>query len=278
MGMDRVRKVLAAVLLTSISMTASSKAARERLELRSFQVPLPGAPAVILPADLDHDGLGDLVVVVAFTEWSQIVTEETLEMDQVDGLVEMMTIVPALTDHREILAFRGLPSGGFEAIGAPLALDLDVISVFRGPAGVPVVALTDHGVSELRLYVDEGQPRLTLVPFLERRSVLSFSGSLLSDLELIWDFDGDGLDDLLFPSLRTLDVFLSTSEGLASTPVAETALERASMTPCRVDFSCDAKPLTVSTRLGIRSWRRFNCTSICDQAFLTWFFSRTRPL
>src|SRR2546425_2662674 len=31
-------------------------------------------------------------------------------------------------------------------------------------------------------------------------------------------------------------------------------------------FSCAAYPFTVSTRLGIRSWRRFSCTSISDQA------------
>jgi len=213
---------LGSVLLGgSLLLAASPSAAGKPLSLQEFTIHLPGAPATVVAADLDGDGIGDLIVVVAYTEWGQIVTAEEVEMSQVEGLVEMMTIVPALSDHREVLAFRGLPSGGFEAVGAPLALGLEVLSVLRGPTGVPVIALTDDGISELRLEVDEGQPRLALVPLLERRSVLSFSGTLVSDLELVWDFDGDGLDDLLFPSPRTLDVFLSTPEGLASTPVAE---------------------------------------------------------
>ena len=121
-------------------------AAKERLVLRALEIELPGAPVTVLPADIDGDGVGDLVIVVAYSEWTQLVTEESVEMSQVDGLVEMMTIVPALNDRRELLAFRGLPAGGFEAFGETLALDLLILSVTTGPPGSPVVALTDAGI------------------------------------------------------------------------------------------------------------------------------------
>src|SRR5437667_12694122 len=48
--------------------------------------------------------------------------------------------------------------------------------------------------------------------------------------------------------------------------VACIACERNLVTFSNVLFSCAAYPFTVSTRLGIRAWRRFSCTSISDQA------------
>ena len=53
---------------------------------------------------------------------------------------------------------------------------------------------------------------------------------------------------------------------------------RARMTASSVSFSCAAYALTVSTRFGMRSIRRFSCTSICDQEFSTWLRERISPL
>ena len=57
-----------------------------------------------------------------------------------------------------------------------------------------------------------------------------------------------------------------------------TAWLRAWMTASSVSFSKLIAPRTAFTRLGIRSWRRLSCTSICLKAFTVWFLSDTRPL
>ncbi len=59
---------------------------------------------------------------------------------------------------------------------------------------------------------------------------------------------------------------------------APMAFARASITCVRVSRSNSIAPFTVLTRLGMRSWRLFNCTSIWRQAFSTWFFSVMSPL
>jgi len=65
---------------------------------------------------------------------------------------------------------------------------------------------------------------------------------------------------------------------VAATPVAESALARAEMTASSVPRSNSIAPFTVFTRFGIRSCRRLSCTSICFQAFSTWFLSEMSPL
>src|SRR2546426_8079672 len=50
------------------------------------------------------------------------------------------------------------------------------------------------------------------------------------------------------------------------------------MTASSVDFSKSMAPFTAFTRLGIKSWRRFNWTSICLNALSVWFLSETSPL
>jgi hypothetical protein len=115
------------------------------LGFREQSLELPGAPAALVPADLDGDGVRDLAVVVVYTEWDRIGVEEWTEMDQVEGLVEVLTIVPVLLDRREVRAYLGRPEGGFEAVGDPLPLPLSVLSLEPGPPGMPALALTDEG-------------------------------------------------------------------------------------------------------------------------------------
>ena len=60
--------------------------------------------------------------------------------------------------------------------------------------------------------------------------------------------------------------------------LAVVAFARAVTTASKVDCSCLAYPLTVSTKLGIKSARRFSCTSICAHASSTVMFRRIRRL
>jgi hypothetical protein len=202
----------AALLASSLASAPSAAQRRQRLELTRLSIDLPGIPAAVIPADVDLDGHSDLVVVLAYTEWSQIsISEEIsfseeLAVDQVADVVEMMTVVPALADRRELIVYRGLPGGGFRASAPAWPLARSVLGLEPGPAEQPVLALLDEGVAALRLGPD-GEPRLE--PILEQSSVLSGSGALLPQLGLTPDADGDGERDLLVPRRDDVAVYLS---------------------------------------------------------------------
>ncbi len=199
---------LVAVVVLLLLAGAAGAARKDRLELRYQPIELPGAPSAILPADLDGDGRQDLTVVVAYTQWHQIGIEESAEMDDVDGLVEVLTIVPSLIDRRELRVFLA-ENGGYRAL-APMELDRSVLSLEVGPPGLPIVALTDDGISALRLV--GGRP--VLEPVLRDRPVLARSGTFIPDLGLGHDLDGDGGQDLLFPTADGAAVYLGRDGGL----------------------------------------------------------------
>jgi hypothetical protein len=183
------------------------------LTLQEWSVLLPGAPATVVTADVNGDGRKDLVVVVAFNQWDQIETFESAAMDDVEGLVEVMTIVPSLVDRREVRVYLAQPEGGYEPRGRGLPLPLSVLSMEAGPPGTPVVALTDEGVSALRL--DEtGAPRL--VPLIADPPVLAGTGTFLPNLGLVRDLSGDGVPDLLLPARDGLAVYLGGADGLST--------------------------------------------------------------
>src|SRR5260370_25720039 len=50
------------------------------------------------------------------------------------------------------------------------------------------------------------------------------------------------------------------------------------MTASSVERSKSIAPFTAFTRFGIRSCRRFSCTSICLKVLMVWFFREIRPL
>ncbi|MEM6796990.1 MAG: VCBS repeat-containing protein, partial [Acidobacteriota bacterium] len=83
-------------------------------------------------------------------------------------------------------------------------LPVEILSLELGPPDWPVIALTDDGISVLRLDADL-RPRFE--PVIEDRSVLARSGALIPNLGLVHDLDGDGDRDLLHAARDGLAVY-----------------------------------------------------------------------
>ncbi len=212
-----------ALALLLLALSAPLHARRENLALHPVSLPLPGAPSAIVPADVDGDGVLDLAVVVVYTLWTEVGIQETMEMDDVEGLVEVLTVIPSLADRRELRVFFGRPAGGFEAAGPALAIDPTVLSIEAGPPGTPVFALTDDGVSAVRVrrgQASQPENAIALEPLIRERPVLAGTGVFLPNLNLGHDVDADGRKDLLLPTAEGVSVYLSGPDGLRSEPAS----------------------------------------------------------
>jgi hypothetical protein len=184
-------------------------------------------------------------------------------MDDVKGLVETLTVVPAVVDRREVRMYRARPDGSYDAPRS-LALPLSVLAVEEGPPGTPVVALTDEGASVLRL--DPGGA-LRLEPWIADPPVLAGTGTFLGGLGLAQDVNGDGILDLLLPARDGLAVYLGREggKGLARraasrSPVPAEAwrsagdLERRYPLPIVQDVTGDGRP-DLLFRDPVKRWR-----------------------
>jgi hypothetical protein len=223
---------------------------------------LPGAPAAVIPADVDGDGRQDLVIVVASNQWDEVAITESSTMDNVQGLVDVMTIVPAVIDRREVRVYRALP-GGTYASPVSLALPLSVLSLEAGPPGTPVVALTDEGASVLRI---DPPGTLRLEPWIADPPVMAGTGNFLGDLGVMKDVNGDGLPDLLLPARDGLAVYLARPEkGLARKAASRLAvpgeafrsasdLEHRYPLPQVADVTGDGRPDLIF-RDPVKRWR-----------------------
>src|SRR3954447_2883681 len=117
------RPALAPLLLALLALAAvGAPLHAAALALNQVSVDLPASPAAVVATDLDHDGARDLLVLLVYTKWDQKVIEESTQVDGVKGMVAMMTIVPALLDHRELWWMRADGHGGYARAADPLPM------------------------------------------------------------------------------------------------------------------------------------------------------------
>ena len=228
-GAPAAALALAAVLALAAAIPARAGSGSPGLSFRPWSLELPGAPATVIAVDLDGDRRPDLVVVVNVSEWTQKEVQDSSEMSQVKGLVDAMTVIPAIDDRRELRVFLARADGGYRAL-PPLALPLSVLGMVAGPPGAPVLALTDEGVSVLRLGSGD---QLRLEPLIADPPVLAGTGSFLAKLDLVRDLDGDGIPDLVLPARDGLAIYLGTPGGLSAKPVARLPVPGDELTSAR---------------------------------------------
>jgi len=184
------------------------------IALRHVSLDLPGAPMAVVPTDLDGDGRLDLLIASAFTEWDRI------GISRIEDLVEITTVVPVLWDRRDLRAFLATPEGDYRQAGPPLPLPAGVLSLEAGPGDPPAIALTDEGISAVRLHPTASERQIALEPLIADPPVLAGAGSFLADLELMHDLDGDGDRDLLLPARDGAAVYLDGPGGLSTSSAA----------------------------------------------------------
>jgi len=248
----RVSSAIAIAIVAAWSF-ATVEAGRERLDLRRVSLDLPGPPASVVSSDLDGDGRSDLAVVIAYSEIEEIGTA------RIENMVQITTVIPALFDRREVRAYVANDDGSYRH-AATLALPTSVLHM-ESAGDIGVVAMTDHGLSRLRLVSGPDAPRLVLEPMLEDEPVLARTNSFYSSLSLATDLDGDGRRDILFPSLAGPSVWLWTGSELRHTDTLDLPMDddfpalRWSALPEVVSVDGDAVPDLVF-RHGMHRKRR----------------------
>lgn len=219
-GLARPLRV-ALIAASLASLLSSSSLGIETLPHRQISLALPGIPAKLIPADLNRDGIRDLLVVLVYTEYEEVA------FDRIQGFVQLTEVVPALSERRELRAYLQRSDGSYRLAGQPVELPLDVTAMSAGPPGaadVPVIALTRIGASALQIGIDAPVQQLGFRPLITEPPVLGGSRAFLPELELVENLDGDESPDILFPGRAGHAVFLGTSDGISMEPAARLIL------------------------------------------------------
>jgi len=183
-----------------------------------FPLTLPGIPAAIIPADVDADGIEDLVVVIAYTDWGEVATFEQTQFDDIEGMVEVMNVVSSLIEHRELRVYPGLAAGhGYGPPLPSLPLDTSIHALGAGHPTIPLVAITDDGISGILYDSANASEPLSIEPLIEQRSLYSDSGAFYSDLDFLFDLDNDSILDLLLAHEEGWTAYRGTESGFDNT-------------------------------------------------------------
>jgi hypothetical protein len=180
---------------------------------------LPGIPAAVIPADINGDAVDDLVVMVAYTEWGSKSEFEQTSFKDIEGLVEVMTVVPALLDHRELRVYsRRATSEIFDTTFSAVELTASTHALQTGHPKTPLVAITDQGAAAVSLSAAVDAGRLDLSSVLDlpdgaSRFAEEEEAAFFSDLDFLEDLDNDGVVDLLLPTVTGWSIYAGRPEG-----------------------------------------------------------------
>lgn len=206
------RRTLAACLLSFVPIASHA------LSFERVSIDLPAAPVEIIDSDIDGDGTEELVLVLAYTAWTERAVFEESRLDAVEGLVEVMRVVPALEDRREVHAYART-SEGYVRLGKPTELPLRVHAVEAvrtGPDSRRLLALVDGGVAALRF---DGES-FSFEPLVETETVLDRTDVFVPGLDFAHDLDGNGRSELVLPAPAGLAIHGATGSGYGSAPAA----------------------------------------------------------
>ena len=194
--------------------SAGSAAKRGNAGFERLPIELPGIPATMIPAEVNGDGVQDLVVVVAYTDWGEVATFEQTRFDDVEGMVEVMHVVSSLLDHRELRVYPGLADGsGYGDPLPPLELDLSVHALAAGHPAFPLVAITDDGIAAIRFDGANAGAPLSVESLVEQPNRYTDSGDFHPHLEFLVHLDKDKIPDVLLASESSWITFRGTPNG-----------------------------------------------------------------